>query len=342
MKVNGREVSVDMATDEAGDAPSEPARLELQASGPGQLSFQIISSPTDEFVRVGEALSLALPALLLWETLYPSTPTPDDARLEQLTATVEIHFHHNASKIGSQQLAAKSFTSSLYGLYGNTSQFFIPSRTDTLSFAITIEDARNATAVVKLQEDQVAPINVFGGDLPNKTLLFDNLLGGVLRHRVIEGGSLSAGAKVLFGYTDWRADQIVDKTNINTQIGLSRRSGSADSPVVGTLVHEVSYGVQFNDTESWRPEAPFTPNTTSLLGANRTDFEVTLTIPSGVTEMQVYAHVKTYLIADYEGHPDVTVKSYTDHEKVLVRDKYDTPHGPHTNYTFPIQERGGT
>lgn len=327
--------------EEDADADAGSARLELQWSGnPARASFRLAASPTDEFVRVGEVVTIALPAWLLWETLYPNEPVPDDTRLEHLSAKVEVHFHNKTARLGGKSLSVKSFTSTLYGVYGETTPFVIPDRTGSLSFAITVKDTQKKGAQVKLGQDQVAPISVFGGDLPDKTLLFDNMIGGLLRQRVIEGGVLSAGARVTLSYSEWRADQIVDKTSINTQVGVEEfndPSTASVGPFAGRLVHEVSYRVHFSDAEGWRPVAPLTPNPSSALSFGCTNFEATLSVPAGVTVLQLYFHVKTYLVAEYRKDANITAKWRGDNERVLVREKYDNPFGPETNYSFLVQ-----
>jgi hypothetical protein len=324
--------------DEEGASSASSARLELQLSGaPARASFRLASSPTDEFVRVGEVVTITLPAWLLWEVLYPSEPVPDDTRLEQLTATVDVHFHDKAARLGGKSLVVESFTSTLYGTYGETAPFVIPDRTGSLSFALTIKDGQKKAT---LGRDQVAPISVFGGDLPDKTLLFDNMIGGVLRQRVIEGGSLSVGARVTLSYTEWRADQVVDKTNINTQVGVeafNAPAGASVRPFAGKLVHDVYYRAQFNDAQGWRPETQLTPNPSSALSFGGTNFEATLTIPAGVTVLELYFHVQTYLVAEYSKDAKITARWRKENERVLMRDKYDNPFGPETNFSFPIR-----
>ena len=50
----------------------------------------------------------------------------------------------------------------------------------------------------------------------------------------------------------------------------------------------------------------------------RTDHEADLLAPAGAHELQMYAHVKAYLVADYAPYGDVTQKWYQDGERVLL------------------------
>lgn len=315
-------------------------KLELQLVGNNQTAFTLAASTTDEFVRVGQALNLTFPAWVLWTTLYPNDPLPDDNRLKQLKVTVKVTYYDRLSAVSTQTLALASWQSTITGLYANTGQLVIPAKVDLLRFSITIKDALNAAAINTLEGAEVASVPVFSGDLPNKTLFFDNTQGGTKRQRIIEGDSIFDGAKVLLGYTDWRADQIVDQLTIDKQIGTAiagGRFGMMQVPIYGKIVHEVSYAIYFNDAIGWRPEKMMNANTASrLLPAGRTAFESTESVPAGVTNMQLYARVKTYVIADYSGYANPQ-KWYADGAKVLKADKYDNPNGAFTNYDFQVQ-----
>ena len=83
--------------------------------------------------------------------------------------------------------------------------------------------------------------------------------------------------ELTIAFTDWRADVVVDKSLIDTQIGMAlsgTRFGWITVPIYGKIVHEVSYGVYFDDGLGWRPEAMLSPNADSrYLGAGRTVYE---------------------------------------------------------------------
>jgi hypothetical protein len=329
-------------TDEALNPGS--AQLELQLGNPGSLGVQLTSSTTDEFVRVGETLKLALPAWILWDTLYPDQSMPDDARVKQLSATVKVSFLDKTTTLSAKTLSIASWSGTMYGLYAYTNQLVVPAKTDTIEMSLTIKDAADTSASITIGQAQMSAVPVFGGDLPNKSLLFDNTTGGALRQRVVDGDLLVKGSTVTIGYTDWRADQIVDKTNLNTQIGtatVSSRFGQMEAPIYGKLTYVVSYGVSFDGGQTFQPEKTLAADTSSrlfsLLGANRTDYESTETIPTGAPNLQLYAHVKAYLLADYTPYPNVTQKMYADNEQVLLKDAYDNPNGAFSNYTFQLQ-----
>lgn len=315
--------------------------LELQLGTPGTMNVALSSSTTDEFVRVGESLKFGLPAWILWETLYPNDPMPeDDARLKQLKATIKVAFVDKSTTLTTKTLSISTWAGTLYGLYAYTTQFTVPAKTDTLKMTLTIKDAANTAASVVLGQAQMSKIPVFGGDLPNKSLLLDNN-NGVLRQRVVDGDLLVKGSTVTLGFTDWRADQIIDKLNLNTQIGnatFSGRFGQYQAPIYGTLVYEVSYGISFDGGQTFAAEKPLAPSTASrLVGAGRTAYEGKESIPGTATQLQMYAHVKAHLVADYSKYQNVTEKWYSDNQKVLLKEAYDNPNGAFTNYAFELQ-----
>jgi hypothetical protein len=328
-------------TAEAEDALT-PGTGTLALDGfPGGTYIRLGVSSTDEFLRAGEVLNLELPAWLLWDTLYPGMGLPDTTRLSQLAATVNVIVIDKATTIATLKVPTASFKNpgDPYGYTAVTKSFTVPTKADWLKFEIVVTDALAPGQSATLGQNQLSTLAVFGGELPQKSLFFDTVQS-TKRQRVIEGDDPIAGTKLNFAYTDWRADVIVDKTSIDLQIGKAQsasRFGWVTVPIYGKLVHEVAYGVFFDDGLGWRPEAPLTANATSrYVGAGRTSFEVTLDMPAKARRMAMYVHVKSYVIADYSGVQNITEKWYMDGEKVLKADKYDNPNGPFTNYTFSI------
>lgn len=327
---------------DTGDQAINPgsAELELSLGLPGSMNLSLVNSTTDEFVRTGETLRFSLPAWLLWETIHPSDPLPDDARLQQLTATIKVSFVDKTTTLSTKTVTITGWSGTLYGLYAHTAQFTVPAKTDTLKLTLTIKDTADPTASASLGQTQISQIPVFGGDLPNKSLLFDNN-AGVLRQRVVDGDLLVKGSTMTLGFTDWRADQIIDKLSLNTQIGTalySSRFGLTEAPIYGTLQYEVSYSISFDGGQTFGAETLLTANTASrLVGAGRTDYEGTAPIPAAATALAMYAHVKAFLIADYSKYSNVQQKWYADNQQVFLKEAYDNPNGAFTNYTFQLQ-----
>jgi len=313
---------------------------------PGYLSMTLGQSSTDEFVRAGESLDFRLPAWLLWETLYPNDPVPDgttaagQARLEQLAATVDVRCYDQATLASTVSAASNGWTTVSAGdLRATTASVTVPAGTDTIRFQITVTDAANPGASATIDESALGSVAVFGGELPSKSILFDTN-ASTYRNRTIEGDDPVAGANITLGYTDWRADTLVDRSSINTQIGEAQgwgRFGPYTTPIYGKIVHEVSYGVYFDDGGGWRSEEPLTTNTASrFLGSGRTGYDKQIGVPASATHMSLYFHVKTYVVADYTGY-NVTSKWYGDGQWVLMREKWDNPYGAYTNFEFNVQ-----
>jgi hypothetical protein len=316
------------------------AQIELQPGPTGGFGTQLLNSTTDEFVRVGETIKVVLPAWLVWETLYPTDPIPDDTRLKKLKLTVKASFLDKTTTLSSKTLTVASWTGTSFGLNATSTQLVIPAKTDSLTLTITVKDGLNAAASVTIGAPQLGPVPVFGGALPGKSLLLDNT-SGVLRQRVVDGDLLVKGSTATIGFSDWRADQIVGKTNLDLQIGTASfngRFGPQVSPIYGTLSYVVSYAVSFDGGQTFHPEKTLAPSAASrLLGPGRTDYEATEAIPASATQMLFYGHVKAVLTADYTPYPSVTQKFYADNQQVQLKDAYDNPSGPFTNYAFPLQ-----
>jgi hypothetical protein len=315
--------------------------LELQpTSGNGVMPMSLTQSSTDEYVRAGELINFSLPAWLLWATLYPYDAVPDVARLSQLNVSVSA-LSYDASAVLVGTLTATKAGASGSGQYDYrliSSQITIPSNAYRLGFQINITDAANASASATITASQTSQVAVFGGQLPSRDILFDSSYSS-FRQRTLEGDNPVAGKDITFAYTDWRADTLVDRSTIDTQIGTASyagRFGWTTVPIYGKIVHEVSYGIYFNDGQGWRSEQALTPNTSSrFLPQGRTAYEKTFTVPSNATQMSMYMHVKTYLVADYTGYQNVNAW-YTPGSQNLKREAWDNPYGAYTNYDYTV------
>lgn len=307
----------------------------------GNLRVMLSASSTDEFLRAGELLQMELPAWLLWDALYPGTALPNDlTRLQKLAATVSVVVIDKGTTIATLKVPVASYNGAdPYALDAITKSFTIPSKADALKFEILVTDAMAPGVSKVIGQNELTVLPVFGGELPDKNLLFDSVQT-TKRQRVIEGDDPIAGAKLNLAFSDWRADVLVDKSSLDLQIGKAQsatRFGIVIVPIYGKLVHEVSYGVYFDDGGGWRPEVALTPNAASRsLGANRTAYEGTVLVPAKARRMAMYAHVKSYLVADYTGIQSITEKWYADGQKVDKAEAYDNPSGAFTNYTFSV------
>jgi hypothetical protein len=309
-----------------------------------QFEWLLTDSTTDEFVRTGEMLQLRMPAYQIWQSLHPDQwEEPAMERIQQARATVTVLFFQDGQPVGSTTVTTSEWSGEAYWiLYATTSAFAVPAGIDQVKFSIAFSDAGDPAAQAGIDSSVVRPVAVFGGDLPDKAVLFDND-GPNGRNRVIEGGSPVAGADVTLAYTEYRADTVVDASKIDRRIGKmtsNGRFGEQINDVVGELVHEIAAGVYFDDLQGWRAEVPMSGNRASAFAPQnwRTVFESKLAIPSNATKMKVYYHVRTYLVVDYYRYGNVTERWYEQGQRILMAERWDNPEGAGSNFDLGVGE----
>jgi len=318
--------------------------LEYDYATPLGYAFTARSS-TDEFVRAGEKLSFSIPLHFLWSRLYPDAATPDDlARLEKISAKVKVLYSHPALSLAASNVTTnRAFTGTqTYDRTAHTGSFTVNRKATGLRFELVITDAADATKRATVAATDLPEIPVFGGTLPAKTALFDTS-GSTFRQRLIEGGNPIAGAALAIAYTDWRAATLVDSSSIDRTIGNATafgRFGSFQMPINGELVNEITYATAVDGV--WTEEQPLTANAKSrVMPPNgRVAYEGSLTIPVSGQKLEIYFHVRTFLVVDYAKFQNVGWKKYQQGERILVREKWDNEHGaPGDNYDFTTDPR---
>ncbi len=319
---------------------------------------------TDEFVRPGQSLRVRVTQYYLWRYIYPNDYWNDDSRLDQLSVSVKVEHLFHGAPVGAPIVVAMTGFETPQP-YGNKeavlAPFTVRDGADSLRFTLVITDAAAPSARAEIGYPVLPPVAVFGGDGPNKTLLFDSTggqPGATLRSRVLDGGNLTAGGVLSLGYTHFRADVVANVQGIsyaNTVIGQQRnygRGGPVVVDIIGKVVHEITAGVQFDDGTGWRPETAMLANARSRERSEvfpqqtfyswggvyglQTTYELALRVPEAAKKASVYFHVKTYLVADYSGVSEVTAKSYKDGQRILLRESYDNPSGSGTNFDFAV------
>lgn len=302
---------------------------------------------TDEFVRVGETMAINLPAWDLWHPVSTDPNVfPTTQYLQQLQATVTVQFIRSGEVIGTASVHVESWTGeSNYDLVAQTGTFVIPQACDTLAFDVIIVDPGNDDHRVELASLDFTPVPVFGAEYPLKHAIFDNYYSA-LRQRIIEGGALVGGSEVVITYSDWRADEIVNKTGLNLEIGTAQsygRFGPITVPIFGQLVYEISAGESFDGAHFGEVALPATTSSRVLDAPGRTAYESTLYVQQGASQMDLYFHVKAYLVANYAPYgSSVTNRLYLDGQRVLLAEKYDNPNGSFTNYVLPVSSPPAT
>ncbi|MDB4943089.1 MAG: hypothetical protein JWP97_2623 [Labilithrix sp.] len=345
----------------AAEAPSDEATAEsdLTVANPGTgvlelawdygapagLAFNAHNS-VDEHVRAGEKMSFTIPLHFLWERLYPGTPLPEDVtRIKQLSAKVKVKY---ARESGTTLPSSTVTTNAVYtgtaswDLTVGTGTFSVSKKATAMSFELTITDAGDATKTATLAATDTPAIPVFGGTLPSKTALFDTF-GTALRQRVIEGGKPVDGAALAVGYSDWRAATLTDASIIDRTIGTATsfgRFGAFSMPIQGELVNEITCAAAFDG--AWTAEQPLTANTASRMIPlrGRTAYETSLNVPAGTKDVQIYFHVRTFLVVDYAKVPNVTSRRYEQGQRILVREAWDNENGVvGDNYDFGTEKK---
>jgi hypothetical protein len=298
---------------------------------------------TDEFVRVGESITLTAPAWVLSQLVETSGVTPDVAMAEAYRITFHVELRHAGAVVERKDVRVTSFTGQdFYSLVAHSQSFVIPARTDAIAIGLTVIDPSQNDKKAEVTLPEVREVPVFGGEGKRKHLVFDNSYG-TLRERVVEGGNPKAGADAVVTYTDWRADTLVDKGSIDREIGTATgytRFGSYDMPIFGDVVYEIAYGAAFDDV--WAQEQVLAATTTSrvLPLAGRTAYEADLALLPSARKMDLYFHVKAILVVDYARWGNVTSRRYGQGDRIVVRERWDNLHGQAgQNYDFPVDRR---
>ena len=299
----------------------------------------------DEYVRAGEKMTFTIPSHFLWERLYPTLPVPDDvARLKQLSAKVKVTFvKDGGATTTTTVLTNGSFEGTqTYDLSVRTAQLTVNKKATSIRFELAISDAADATKQAAVAATELSEVPVIGGSLPNKTALFDTS-GSTLRQRVLEGGKPVAGAALAIAYTDWRAATLVDSSSIDRNIGNATsygRFGAFTMPISGDLDYEITYSAAIDGV--WQNEQPLAANAKSRLlpPYGRIAYEGLLALPSGAQKLEVYFHVKTFLVVDYNKFSNVGERRYAQGARLLVREKWDNENGAYAdNYDFTTESK---
>jgi hypothetical protein len=301
--------------------------------------FAVTQTNTDEFIRVGQRLTVTLPADLVWSAFNSNVYFPEPDRIRKVRARITVQFYAGEQLLRQRTLAANAWAGDIYwNMNVASGPFIVPARTTQMRFAFTFTDTQEGKTVT-IDGAKTRAINVFGGELPLKNALFDNDFGN-LRQRIVEGGQPVQGADLLITYTDWRANTVVDSFSIDREIGTRQgggRFGPVISPIFGELEHEISYGFAFDDQQFGEEVLLTKTYSTRLVEPDylaRSFFESRLAIPATATRLSVYFHVKTYLVVDYSRYGSILSRRYEDGARILVRDRYDNPAGAFTNYEF--------
>jgi hypothetical protein len=313
-----------------------------QGSSPLGLGFVPFSSP-DEFVHVGEALDVRLSAYTLWFRLYPGENFPTDiARASALRADFRVIFQKSGATVGELRTTTGAWTGSdAWSLVTTTPSFTVPSNdVDEIAFEVTITDSAEGGRTVNYAADDFPSVPVFGGELPLRHVLFDTD-GSTLRQRIIERTDLFRDAYFTISYSDWRANTIFDSAAIDRRIGKGiacGRFGQSECEIFGDIAYEVFAGVGHDQAGWYEQKLLATPNARVVpYGQGRVAYEGNARAYGN--SVNVYFHIRAYLVADYSKYTRVTEQWYADGQRLSLGERWDNLNGQAgKNYDFALTD----
>ena len=290
----------------------------------------------DEFVRAGAKLTLRVPTYELWANLYPDRVEPYDdiARVSQVKLDIRIQGFAKGAPVSDVTMRTEHFSGgdgrTSFDMEATTDAYVVPS-VDTLKLTATLIDERDGTS--KSFPWGIQDAHVFGADANVKTCVFDEN-AGARRERVIEDGDVAGGDQIRVAYSEWRSDNIARRYDLEgagkRYIGRGKNSGGRDivTDVLGPLVNDVTMGVSFDGTHFNAEEALAASPMPRLLGYPQETLEKTISLPATATKLQVYFHVKTYVVATYNHgqYHDVTLR-LPEGSRELVGERWDNRGG---------------
>lgn len=321
--------------DEAGTADQAASRV---APGSGSIVLHgygfdyAASAGQDEFIRTGEKM---VATLEFHELLYLFEQSQRDALQADpslLTATLRVSYGDVNGATQPAQEFPVTWTPERGMIIGRSAEFTIPGAAPFLEvdFLVTAQGASFSLAG-RLGARNRFP--VFGAYLPNKAALFDTDNGG-FRGRIVEGGDIVRASNPLISYTDWRADTVVDKTNLDRRYGRRRnysRFGEYIVDAVGDLSYEVSAAVSVDGGATWgglnlnRAQWPAVLQGQS--DGRRVSYESTLWVPGSSQEVQLAFHVRAFLQVPSYSPGEVMDARYSPGSRILLADKWDNNGG---------------
>ncbi len=314
-------------------------RLDFYYSGSGapQKQFSVGETTTDEFVRVGQKLTLEIPGWVILPLVQDEAGSVTPENLSSSNVSLVITWLHGGATLSTETVKITSWKAegSSYGWPdARIESIVVPKGATGMRSTIVGTSADGK----KTGRETLAETPVFGGELPNKHVYFDLGSDGP-QSRVLERGEPVAGSELVVAYADGRADRLVDSGSIDRRVGRVKtynpRFGTYESDVFGEVIHVISVGYDFGG--GFREEA-LTRSPLPYARYGNTQ-ETRLHVPDDATRVAMYFHVKTYLVAKYPTYGEVTERKYKDGEWILVREKWDNPSGAGSNFAFGTEAK---
>lgn len=312
------------------------------------LSYQSTSGG-DEFVRVGEKLKLTADFNSILMLMWPQD-ADDQKALADIKADptkVELTAKVVYTKFDDTKFDA-SFPMTVAagpgGVLGATSaELTIAKGMKRVSVDIEAKyqkAGKDTTRSVFQNQGLQRDFVVFGAFVPNKLALFDTA-GADKRARIVEGGGLVRGSQVLFSYTDWRADTVVDKTNLDLRIGRRvnySRFGTSIVDALGSLEYVISAAVSTDGGKTYAPLALAQVAGADVFGVGqswRSAYQAAKDIAADAgPDVRIAFHVQAFLVVPQYYGSEILEPKYQPGQRVLLKDVWDNHDG--ADWSLPV------
>jgi hypothetical protein len=305
--------------------------------------WSFIHSGDDEFVRTGDSITGLVDFLNVVDLLPGGRDTyqnkPDTVKL-----TMKATFYGPDGHEASSTTSAVTWGMESGSMTGRADAFTVPGGAPFMDLDYTVEatDASFPPFSLAGRLQTKNRFAVFGAYLPNKLALFDNDGSGAPRTRVVEGGDLVRGTNPTLSYTDWRADRVVNRSQLDTTYG-QRYSGNRFGPSIvdaqGDVEYEISIaystdgGQSFHGLSLVRNVMP--PVLQSQDDLRRAAYEGQLPLPADARDVQLAFHVQAFLVVPNYYPGEVMNPKYGPGARVPLADQWDNNGG--SNYRFELE-----
>lgn len=337
--VNGDD---NVETQSSADTQATPAGSGVISLRSYEFYYQSTSGG-DEFIRAGEKLAVKIQLADAVQYLSGrrelNDPPIDPAKVK---ATLKVVYKMGDGSVVSQAQFPVTFALEHGVNVGTSDEVVVPTGVQHLVVSFSLTDGTHSIDIAEGLAGH-AMFAVFGAFGPNKLVLFDNDGSGGSRSRIVEGGTLTPGKDVTIAYTDWRADRVVDKVNLDTTIGDGHsysRFGETFLQIHGKLNYEVSFAYSTDDGRTWNDggllNRDANPDVLNIPGGyGRYAFEKTFKLPNDATGLKVAFHLKAILVADPQyQYVDHWRNGYQLGASYTLKDVWDNNNG--ANYSLPV------
>jgi hypothetical protein len=315
------------------------------------------TSGGDEFMRVGERLTVSLSVDEAIELLYAGDPG-DDAVVQvlrgdpsKLKLALQIRYT-KFDETKSDVTLPMTFASGAGGvLVAMSPELTVPEQVKSMhvDFLATYPRAGTGPAVAKLllaPHDTQSDFVIFGAFGPDKVALFDTT-GTAKRTRIVEGGGVVPGATLLVSVTDWRLDTVVDKTTLDLRYGREEnytRFGTTIVDAIGSLQYVVSAAISTDGGATYQPlDLDRVDQPDVLAGPSawgRYAFQKLLTVPANAgPNVKIAFHIQAFLQVPQYYQGEIIDPKYAPGQLVFLKDVWDNNGG--ANYELAVSKSNG-